>query len=153
MAKCVCELRRWHHNVLAAAEAHNPALAEGFRKVYADERETARVHRIILNPRVTNRHGEITEAQRRTLIVVATVLSRLAPHLAAVQRKKPGRLKGQGACDDDNALDKMRRLVTEKSVSVWAAAQASVEKADQRNPVADTIARRIDKKYRKLYPN
>jgi hypothetical protein len=95
-----------------------------------------------------------SEAQKLLLMTTATVLYRLKPHLSAVrQRKSPGRKKGQGAYDDGAAIGNMCRLVEEEGVNPWSAAGQSVELADQRNPDAVAITKRLDGKYRRLSKN
>ena len=142
IAEHVCALRRWHRAMQPLVAAYSAPLAESLRQLDPRPEEYARVG------------GAYTsKAQVWLLMTTATVLYRLKPHLSAVRhRKKPGRKPGQGEYNDLPAIEKMHSLVTQDGLSVWAAAQHATHLADQRNPEADTITRRIDKKYRKLYP-
>ncbi len=142
IAEYVCALRRWHKELQPLVEAYSTALAESLRQQDPRKKEYRRVSGVYSSL-----------AQIRLLMTTATALYRLKLHLAAVRpRKTPGRKPGQGY-KDDKAIKKMRRLVIKDKLSPWKASQHVVHSADQRNPDPIAIARRVYRKYQKLYQN
>ena len=113
IAKYVRALRRWHHELQPLVEAYSVPLAESLR---------------ILNPRPEEYQRVAGDyqglAQPRLLMTTATVLYRLAPHLAnAKPVRRQGRKKGT-VLDDSEAVAKARELVKEGVSNRQAALQA-----------------------------
>ena len=99
VAEYVCELRRWHRDLLPLAEACGISL--GIDDAYYPTEQEARpvVGPLVERPLVTNRRGEITEAQRTMLVVTAAALSRLAPVLATLAPMPPKSPGGRPSLD------------------------------------------------------